>query len=465
LNALVLRALMQPGAPEASYFEVRWEPVPNLTSHLLLAGLTRWVDPPVAEKALASLVIGGLVLTEALFLECFDALGPAAPLAFLLLFNRCFFLGFYNYLLSLAMALLLFRVFLRGERTRGRALGLALLLSLTWFTHLGGFAVAVVGLAAFAWCRQERWKNLRLVALASLPALLLSGWYLLGSRFLASGDAGRTLRRFARGVGLEDGLVVLMTSGLHRELFAVHAASFSVGLLGLGLAALALVLRGRAPEKAQEGAKGFRRGVYALSLVLLAGYLLVPDQLGPHGSLFKARLAPLPFLVALALLPSPRRPVLRFALGAAAGLLVLLNLGLVWRHFAREERSLVAFTSAAGLLPRGATLVAVKPRARADQLVDARAPEYYCLSAHALCLSDYEPATRHFPVRFKEGVKQRIQDNSPGSFWADAVLADGASAETLPAPEEPYREVYRSDGLRLFLRGTAAAPESPARRR
>jgi hypothetical protein len=142
--------------------------------------------------------------------------------------------------------------------------------------------------------------------------------------------------------------------------------------------------------------------------------------------------------------------------GVAAASVAALNLTLVWLHVEREQRNLQVFTAPVSLLPRGATFLAVKPPPPSGELVDPRAAEYYCLAARAVCLSGYEPATRHFPIRLRPGVKQRIKENRPGSFWVDAVLGDGASPESLPGTDEPYREVYRSGTLRLFVRREGA---------
>jgi hypothetical protein len=220
--------------------------------------------------------------------------------------------------------------------------------------------------------------------------------------------------------------------------------------LAAGLLAVAHGQRRTGPDAAIP--PSLHRGAAVFAAILLAAYLLAPDSFGAHGSLMKARLAPLPFLVGLVLLPTPSRPSRRLGLGLVAGAVVLLNVSLVGLHVAREQGPLEEFTAATTLLPSGTTLLAVKPKPSPQTLVDPRAAAYYCLAAKAVCLSDYEPGTRHFPIRFKPGVKDRIKENRPGSFWAGAVLGDGAPAELLPGPDEPYREAYRRGGLRLFLR-------------
>ena len=166
----------------------------------------------------------------------------------------------------------------------------------------------------------------------------------------------------------------------------------------------------------------------------------------------KARLAPVPFLLGLGLLPEVPRGGRRVL--AIVSLLVLLglNLSLLRLYIGSANRDLEEFEAAAGLVRPGETLFTVKPRPEAPPLVDVRAAERYCLVARAVCLSDYEPATRHFPVQLRPGVKERLRQNRPGSFWADVLLAWDAGEDQLPRPDEPYREVYRGGSLRLFRR-------------
>jgi hypothetical protein len=187
-------------------------------------------------------------------------------------------------------------------------------------------------------------------------------------------------------------------------------------------------------------------------MVLLVAFVLAPDHLGGQGGFLKARLAPVPFLLGLVLLPRAPRTGWR-SLGVVATLVLLgLNLYLASSRVAAANREIQEFMSAVGLVGPGETLLALKPRAEAAQLVDVRAAERYCLAAHAVCLGDYQAMTRHFTVRLRAGVKERLKENRPGGFWADVLLAWEVPGEDLPRPEEPYREVYRRGSLRLFRR-------------
>ena len=58
-NAQILKDLGNSVAGYEAYFEIRADPIPNWTSHLLLAGMLYVVPPLLAEKLLVSLYILG----------------------------------------------------------------------------------------------------------------------------------------------------------------------------------------------------------------------------------------------------------------------------------------------------------------------------------------------------------------------------------------------------------------------
>src|SRR5262249_44690299 len=96
-NAQILRDYGHSTLGYENYFELRWEPLPNLTSPLLLALLLCVLPPLVAEKALVSLYILGFAGSFRYFLGSF---GPRCrPLSWaglLFVYNRCLWMGFYN---------------------------------------------------------------------------------------------------------------------------------------------------------------------------------------------------------------------------------------------------------------------------------------------------------------------------------------------------------------------------------
>lgn len=449
LNARVFRECVREDSRDRELYARRWNPVPNWTAQAVLLGLTAVAAPDTSEKILASSYVIALPLALLCFLRSLGLGGEAALFGLLLVFNRCFFLGFSNYLLSLVLYFVVLGAFLRRSEAPGPSdvVRLASLLLLTWFTHLFGYLLAAASLLWLAATGpRDKWLQVRAVVLALVPSMFLTVTYLVTSGFFEPSVA----RRAARGVF--PGLAAGAPAVLHRELFAIHTLGWPIGLLGLAVAALWFGLSRSEGSWSWPDVRGWRRSLAGLTALLLVAFVLVPDHLGAQGGFLKARLAAVPFLLGLSLLPQAPRGLSR-SLGVAAMLLLLgLNLYLVWSHFEEANREIAEFTAAAGLVRPGETLLALKPRPDGALLVDVRAAERYCLAAHAVCLGNYEAATRHFPVRLRPGVKARLKENRPGSFWADVLLAWDAAEDQLPLPGEPYHEVYRRGALRLYRR-------------
>ena len=453
LNAQVFRDCVRESSPEHEFYARRLWPVPNWTAHAVLLASTAIASPDTSEKVLASFYVIGLPLALLFFMTSLGLGGETALVGLLFVFNRCFFLGFSNSLLSLVLYFVVLGVFVRQSEAKhpSDVVRLALLLLLTWFTHLFGYLLAAVSLLWLAATGPGATRQrVRAAVLAVVPSMLLTVTYLVASGFFDPAVA----RRAVRGAS---GFPLGAAAELHRELFAVHADAWPLGLLGLAVAALWVGLSRSKGPGIWPDLRGWRRSLAGLTVLLLLAFFFVPDHLGAQGGFLKARLAAVPFLLGLSLLPeAPRGP--SRSLGLAVVLLLLgLNLQLVQSHVAAANRDLEEFTAAAGLVRPGETLFAIKPRPENGSLVDVRAAERYCLAARAVCLGNYEAATRHFPVRLWPGVKERLKENRPGSFWADVLLAWDAAEDQLPLPAEPYREVYRRGALRLYRRDSPPA--------
>src|SRR5262245_55091027 len=70
-NALILKEYPTSAAGYEQFYELRAEPLPNWTSHLLLASLFHVFPPLVAEKVLVSLYVLGLAGALRYFLGAF----------------------------------------------------------------------------------------------------------------------------------------------------------------------------------------------------------------------------------------------------------------------------------------------------------------------------------------------------------------------------------------------------------
>ena len=117
-NAQILKDLGNSVAGYEAYFEIRAEPILNWTSHLLLAGMLYVVPALIAEKLLISLYILGFAGSFRYFLGAFGQRSrPLSWLGLLFVYNHCFWMGFYNFCLSLILVWLIvgFCLRRRGE--------------------------------------------------------------------------------------------------------------------------------------------------------------------------------------------------------------------------------------------------------------------------------------------------------------------------------------------------------------
>lgn len=177
-NALILRDYGTPGTRFHEVYTISWEPIPNWTSVALLAGLSCLVPPLIAEKLLVSLYVCGFAAGYRYFVNSLaNSPGWLTLVGFLLAFHRCFWLGFYNFSLSLVLLWITLGYFQRrvaGWSPR-HAPVLCLLFLSAYFTHLVGFlfsALACLWLAA--WSSPRRLLGLLYVSLALAPAACLA---------------------------------------------------------------------------------------------------------------------------------------------------------------------------------------------------------------------------------------------------------------------------------------------------
>jgi hypothetical protein len=463
-NAQILRDYHDPAAGYSEFFELRGEPLPNLTSHYLLAALLYLVPPWIAEKVLVSLYILGFAGSFRWFLGAF---GPRClPLAWaglLLVYNRSLWMGFYNFCLSLIFVWVILGCCLRwrGRLSLAHTTVLMLLFTAAYFTHLVGFLVAAAGaIAAAVLASPRRVVDALLIGVAALPAGCLVMNYLEQTGFVHAPEARRLwlepLARFG-GRATEHGIVQQLVE-IDDELFAHHVGIASLGSLILlvfwGLLA-ALTIAGQRDGPAEEGSYPGRLFPVVFGLCLLAGYLLVPSHLGfTHGGFLKTRLAPLPPLIWLACFRVPTERWRRLLWWTTTSVLLTANLVLVLWTIAAGNRALREYTAGLEAAGTGHRLFVIQPDAPRPPLVDPllHAADYYCLGTDTVNLDNYEASTSHFPVKYRQGVAR-----GRGSLAAYAqrervdlvLLWQVAPGIGMPAD---WQEVFHEGRLRLYRR-------------
>lgn len=465
-NAQILKEYGNSAAGYETFFELRGEPLPNLTSHLLLVGLLYLFPPLVAEKLLVSLYVLGYAGSLRYFLSAF---GPRCrPLSWaglLLVYHRCFWLGFYNYCLSLILLWIILGYCLhrRGRLDSAHALVLLLLFTAEYFTHLVGFLLAFAGaFGVTVLAPPRRVRAAFLIVLTVLPAACLAMSYFEQTGFLHARSAMRVVHgplARLRGGKVETGLGQELAA-LDDELFAHHAGSeipFSLVLatyLAL-LAALTVAEYHRTSSEETDGPGRLFPAVFGL--LLLGAYLLVPNDLGfEHGGFLKTRLALLPPLVWLACLREPVRRGVRLLVRTVTVLILAVNLLLVTWTVRDGNHEVEQYTAGIEATGTGHRLFVIQPDPRPTPLVNPllHAADYYCLGTGNVNLDNYEASTPHFPVKYRRGV-DRGRNN-----WVSYSRQDAVDVvigwQTSPGPGSRgfagWDEVFRQGPLWIYRR-------------
>jgi hypothetical protein len=466
-NAQVIKDYRDPAAGYAEVFAIRPDPLPNWTSHLLLAALLHLVPPLTAEKVLVSLYVVGFAGALRYFLGAFgERCRPLSWAGLLFIYNRCFWLGFYNYCLGLVLlwAILGYALRRREALHITQAVVLMILLTAAYFTHLFSFLLAWAG-ALLAVLRIPPWRSpgLVLTFLAGLPAACLTLDYFERTGFFQEGAPERIVghplpawRGTAPGAALRRDI-----AALDRELFECHAGAhppFSVFLLPYYALLVCCTVAESLRRREQENVPRPRWFLPLLAgLLLFAAYLLVPDSLDRHGSVIKARLALLPPIVWLACLREPARLGLRIVSRAAVFTLLGANLLLVTGRFAAGNQALAQYMAGMEAVGRGGRLFVVQPDPQPIPLADPlfHASNYYCLGTGIVNLNNYETDAPHFPVQFRPGFRRGRGnwETYPNQDAVDVVLCWQTSPQLVVKGPADWDEVFNQGPLRIYRRG------------
>jgi hypothetical protein len=456
-NAIVLRDYGAALTRHQEFFEVSLEPFPNWTSHLFLTILARVVPPLVAEKLLVTVYLIGFTLACRYFLASWPGAAlPLAPLCLLFVYNRCFFMGFYNYCLSLPLLFLILGLCARlPERLSAASMSaLAGLFLLAYFTHLAGYVQAVLGALVLAVALPgQRWSRLLTVAVALLPSAAFVVDYLTSSGLSVTLVADAIVRRLT---GPSAGTGFAFPLG--RDLFIPYQGwSFPVQTCALSVYG-ALALTGLwLCCQSNAGLRGWL-AVLTLAGVMTVVYLVGPANLGQHGGYLKARFAIVLPVLCLPLLRLPPVRWLRYPLLAGVYALLVLQLIATCSHFAAANRVLDRYTAGVEQAGGGHVLYVVQSKHQEPYEVSylLHASHYYCLQFGKTNLDDYEATAHYFPVRFRPGVVRGRGERNDFAYYPQRAAVDQILAWEWPGragpPPSGFREVYRSGSLAIYER-------------
>jgi len=459
-NALMLKGLGDPQTRYSEYYTLRMEAFPNWTCHVLLVALLHVLPPVAAEKALVSLYVVGLAISYRYFLGSFGEYAMSGAAAVLLfMFNKCFFMGFYGYCLSLVLVFFIFGYLLRLCRPLGllESCVLGLVFLIAYFTHIVGFGIAAIGsVCLMAFRGPARSRSLLRLAVALVPATLLMVKYLATTKFfdLDRGGGITPLRlslerevdweRLSREYGsLREGLGAMYDDG---------PGPMDWMVLALVPALLVGAVWTRPASDARQTAI---RPIAALTILIFLLHFFLPDQLGQHGGYFRIRLAPILALLIIACLRSAWNSWTSAMFQAILYALVGWNALLLANHFRDANEVIMTFSAGASSVGQDRTLVVCRSEQRwCDVDYLAQGAYYYCLDTRNINLDNYEADTFYFPLRYR--VSDQRWRGAITAYYSrhpvDIIVLWKAALPHAWARNGMYKETYRCNNLTIYER-------------
>lgn len=277
----------------ARWYGFNWALVPNLGVDLLVEGLAPWLGLEPAVRLIVSLipplqVVGWFALSKSVHGRITPLALLAAPLAYALPYQ----MGFLNFSLGVAVALMLLALWVRLDRPAGRTtqvLAFVPLAFVLWVCHLSAFGIFGIGAFSVTFMHQRATAPSAPAALARTSAILLPllAGPAAGFIFGTPGDPHeQTLWRPV----LQKGLAL---AKILRDLWQPWDVAGALALIG------AAAWAWRSPRFRLDP------GLALATVLLSAAYLVLPDMLQGFSDT-DTRLVPT--LVGFALIaPAPRR--------------------------------------------------------------------------------------------------------------------------------------------------------------
>lgn len=398
-DAWLILELFHPTAGIHPLWEFNALPVPDWSGHALLALLLTVTEPQEALKVVHLLCVLGFVIAFRMVVSQ-RMQGPLwlSYLAFPFAVTASFIMGYFNFVLALALVMLIIRQWRRiteEDGSKARWLWLSVLLLVCYFSHLMPFLFVVGWMGAQL---LENWwlvlvkktgsntlilRRTLFLGFAVLPSLLLLAWFLVGS---AAGSAwvdapkDRMEQIWKSFVMIERvPELILWTASVFLVLFA-----FISGIPVVGSA--------QVPSTPHAGRAASL--VYATAMLLLI--FILPDGFGKGGDIL-FRLAVLVHIAFLVAIPFVGMAARWGASLAAAALLIT---------FGQQQLRAPVFDWYADMLKSTTEICAQGPPGRTVAFIAldwnfAHLPELGFASSKAIDYSHYELNLSHFPLHWR----------------------------------------------------------------
>lgn len=389
---IILQLLTHTNGRILDFFELRYELIPNLGGHTLLTALNAFLPAPTAEKVVNALCLLSLPLSFRYLLGRFSKeVVVFAYLAFPLAHNFCFYIGFQSFCLGLSLMLFCIGYFIKIQR-KGRRRGflwLSFLLFLTATFHLFAAIISLIGIGTYYLIalisRKTDFTALLYLGLASLPALIFCGSFILGN----SEGFQFNQKSFA---DLWHGIV----AGIPIITIDMAETRFSQPFNLILCAGIGLALFFRIRSKTGFGSIDFS---LLTSLLLFAFYFILPDKMASGGFISLRMLLCAYIFLAIWISLSLKNNLLTLLLTVTV---IFLNLKLIHYHWLKAKElsaDAVAINQAVGYIPESSTVV---PLNYSYHWLHYNIGLYLGSQKNLVILDNYEASTTHFPVKWKE---------------------------------------------------------------
>jgi hypothetical protein len=322
----------------AGFYASAWGPLPYISPDILAMVLQYFLPIDIVGRCILSLCIILVTFATYFFLKkaCPENI-ELASFGILVAFNPNFLMGSISNQFSLAFCLLvvgLWVIYCRSPKTI-TAVGIVIGLILVYSSHLIGFVVVGPVMGTYALFQEQRWKKVGILALLSLPALLLFAYDL---KLAVTGASFYYSERF-------------VWDKLRNLSFPIRLFT-SRGLDVLVLAALAFLII----LVWKSGRLVAMRPVWlTVCAILVLVYVIAPTRYGVVGYI-DVRIMPFLYLFLLAVWRFQRVPrYLYFGLA----LLVLLRVATVEQMFNAHQPELKQLTASFDAIPRDARVLQI----------------------------------------------------------------------------------------------------------
>jgi hypothetical protein len=431
-NAYIFNDLLYGDGFYSDYFIINAAIYPNWTGSILLAILVAVFPALLAEKIWLTLLMVAFMYTSYLVIKRLAAQNILVAMGILFITQNYFFvLGFYNYILGIALLNLVIYKSLgpRKESPWKEAIEWIILSLLVFFTHPVSFLLALAYIFSkelisllLSKDKTNYIKNLLQYGLYWTPSLILFAIYFLNSEtsgedsiFEFNVSVTSLIRLFGLRYMQSYGGVEIIIYGL----FGVFIFSSLVFHYKSWLNTKWLIRNG---------------GLIALWLSCIFIYFFVNDVFA-GGSFFARRITLILYLTTIFIIATfSLDSRYRTGLGIFSMILLLFLLAVRFPIQWRNSKITETYLECAEAIPKGSVIMPleVSPRILEKEEVRVYGPYtfqhisgYLAVKSQLLSVDNYEARTTYFPIKWREGQNpyDYIKYEDPADKWTFAFLS------------------------------------------